>query len=322
MKKILTFLLMLFTSVSMFSCTNQELPHDVYVTVYPLQYVAQQILQGTEYTVGIVPGVSSHETSVDWSPKEIIAMTEASYLFYVGANYDRYIDYQITSIFTDKEVSLVKIEDESNYIEFIQGIVHIHEDENDGMLDDHSLGLDPHFWISPLKIKEVSRLIYDHLLLKFDDPIGRMEINYGDLCNRLEELSNDYQEVIDSATNLAMTSTNIYGYLRDDYGFDYLSISPGYHEETEQFTSFEKEEIVHHAVENNIRYVIYERYTTSPLSNAVFTELESLDLDPIKLEFNILQALSDEDVSNGYDYISVMYDNLDLLRLALGTTIE
>ncbi|MCK5731441.1 MAG: zinc ABC transporter substrate-binding protein [Tenericutes bacterium] len=322
MKKILTFLLILFISLSMFSCTNQEDPHDVYVTVYPLKYIAEEILDGTEYSVGIVPGVSSHETSVDWSPKEIIAMTEAAYLFYVGANYDRYIDYQITSIFAEKEVTLVKFEDEPNYIQFIQGVVHVHEDDSSDELDDHSLGLDPHFWISPLKVKQVSQLIYDKLLLKFSDPIGRMALNYENLCNRLQELSDDYQEAIGNATNMAMTSTNLYGYLREDYGFDYLSISPGYHEESEQFTSLQKEEIVQHAVENNIRYIIYEMYTTSPLSNALFTELESLDMNPIKLEFNILQSLSDEDVANGNDYITVMYDNLALLELALGTPIE
>jgi ABC-type Zn uptake system ZnuABC Zn-binding protein ZnuA len=58
-------------------------------------------------------------------------------------------------------------------------------------------------------------------------------------------------------------------------------------------------------------------YVTSPLSNAVFDELESLGMEPRKLEFNILQALTDDDIESGKDYISVMYDNLNLLKLAL-----
>ena len=40
-------------------------------------------------------------------------------------------------------------------------------------------------------------------------------------------------------------------------------------------------------------------------------------MDPIKLEFHILQSLTDEDIANGDDYITVMYDNLELLKLAL-----
>lgn len=323
MKKLFTLMMLLIATISMFSCSFEEDKYDIYVTVYPMQYIVEEIFENTGYTVGIVPGVTSHESSVDWSPKEIIAMTEAKLLFYVGANYDYYIDAQITSIFTDKQVELVKVQDETDYIQFIQGEFHIHEEENDtDVIDDHSLGIDPHFWISPLRVKQTANLIYDKIIEKFDDPEGIMESNYIDLCERLQDLSDSFLETISAAEKLAMTSTNIYGYLREDYGFEYISISPGYHEETEQFTNQEKEEIVNHALEDNIRYIIYEMYTSSPLSNAVFTELESLELDPIKLEFNILQSLTDQDIANGDDYISVMYENLNKLQLALGSQLE
>ncbi len=317
MKRILLFLLMIAASISMISCIEGEEPHDVYVTVYPMKYVTEQIFQGTDYTVGIVPGVTSHENSVDWSPKEIIAMTEATYLFYVGANYDQYIDFQISSIFTDKQVELVKMEDQTDYIQFIQGVVHLHEEEAIDTVDDYSLGLDPHFWVSPLKVKEMSQLIYEKLILKFDDPNGLMEANYMDLCERLQTLSDEFQAAFDTSDQIIMTSTNVYGYLRADYGMNYISISPGYHEETEQFTTQEKEELVNHAIEDHIKYIIYEKYTSSPLSNAVFAEMESLELNPQKLEFHILQALTDDDIEAGEDYITVMYNNLDLLKLAL-----
>ena len=92
MKKLFTLLLTVIISFSVMSCFSETESHDVFVTVYPMQFVTEEIFEGTGYTVGIVPGVSSHENSVDWSPKEIIAMTEATYLFYIGGNYDQYID--------------------------------------------------------------------------------------------------------------------------------------------------------------------------------------------------------------------------------------
>jgi ABC-type Zn uptake system ZnuABC Zn-binding protein ZnuA len=58
------------------------------------------------------------------------------------------------------------------------------------------------------------------------------------------------------------------------------------------------------------------------LSNIVFDDLERLGLDPIKVEFNILQSLSDNDISDGKDYISVMYENLELFKSALGYQAE
>lgn len=319
LKKLSGIIITLLLAFSFISCVDEQETYDVYVTVYPMKFVTERIFEGTGYTVGIVPGVTSHENSVDWSPREIIAMTEATYLFYVGANYDMYIDYQINSIFVNKDVELVKVEEQTSYIEYIEGVIDAHDE---GGEEETTLGTDPHFWISPLKVQQVAALIYDKLQLKFDDPEGLMLTNYTELTANLQTLSDAYEHVISHATKIAMTSTNIYGYLRNDYGFNYISISPGYHEETEQFTSQEKEILVTEAIENDIRHIIYEMYTSSPLSNAVFDELVQLDMNPMKLEFNILQSLSDDEVLRGQSYITVMYQNLELLKLALGYQTE
>jgi zinc transport system substrate-binding protein len=316
MKKILTAMLALLLTFSLSSCFSSVKSYDVFVTVYPLKFVAEEILQGTGYTVGIVPGVSSHQGSVDWSPKEIISMTEATCLFYVGANYDQYIDGQIDSIFKDKSVKLVKIEDQTNYIQFMPGLVHSYNSDNEEVIVDDKLGMDPHFWISPKKMEQVSALIHDKLVEFFPDVENSIQTNYESLITELQHLSDSYQEVISKQQKPIMTSTNIYGYLYDDYGLHFFSISPGYHEEAEQFTSQQKEDIVKQALNNDIKYIIYERNTGSPLSNAIFTELENLGKNPVKLEFDILQALPDEEISQGKNYITEMYNNLELLKLA------
>jgi zinc transport system substrate-binding protein len=319
MKKLIILFTMVFSLIFLSACNADYGPHDIYVTVYPLQFVAQEILKDTEYTVGIVPGVTSHESSVDWSPKEIIAMTKATYLFYVGANYDYYIDYQINSIFKNKDVQLIKIQNETDYIEFIPGEIHEHNHDEDehhyaAEADTSALGIDPHFWISPLKVLEVSTLIYDKLVLAYPDEADLLESNYLSLQNRLQTLTDDFQDAISKLAKPIMTSTNLYGYLRHDYNLSFIPISTGYHEESDQFTSAQKQEIVDEAIYHEIRYILYEKYTTSPLSNAVMSELELLGLNPIKVEFNILQSLRDEDVRQGKNYITVMYENLQLLK--------
>ncbi len=316
MKKIIVAIIAFFLTFSLASCFSSVESYDVFVTVYPMEFVTQELLKGTEYTVGIVPGVTSHESSVDWSPKEIIAMTEATYLFYVGANYDQYIDLQIDSIFQDKSVELVKVEDQKNYIEFIPGLVHYFDENNKEVTVDDNLGLDPHFWMSPKKMQQVSALIHDKLSEKFTDVREIMQKNYDDLTSKLQKLSDAFDEVISKQQKPIMTATNIYGYLREDYGLDFFSISPGYHEETEQFTSQQKDAIVTEALNNSIEYIIYQKNTVSPLSNAVYTELAK-HYTVEKLQYDILQALTDEEISNGNDYITVMYDNLELLKLAV-----
>jgi len=321
MKKLIVILFVIFPTLLISACTGGTVAHDIYVTVYPLEYVAERILEDTEYTVGIVPGVTSHESSVDWSPKEIIAMTEAKYLFYVGANYDYYIDYQIDSIFSNKAVELIKIED-TDYLEFIPGILHEHDHEEDHeeethtVLNDTALGVDPHFWISPIKVLEASELIYDKLVIAYPEQADLLESNYTSLVNDLTELHEDFQDAISKLTKPVMTSTNLYGYLNHDYGLHFMPISPGYHEEADQFTSQQKDEVVQEALYHDIIYIIYEKYTTSPLSNAVFSELELMNRNPIKVEFNILQSLRKEDKDAGRNYITIMYENLELLKSA------
>jgi zinc transport system substrate-binding protein len=289
-----------------------------------MQYLVSRI--GKEHiSVGIVPGVTSHQSSVDWSPKEIIAMTEADYLFYVGANYDGYIDKQIGTIFQNKNVELVKIEtakdsEGKNYITFIEGVHHAHDhhddDDDDHEADGISIGLDPHFWISPERMKQVAKLVFDKLVSKNPDVIDELETNYLELLADLQLLSNRFDEVIKSQTKPIMTATNIYGYLKHDYDLQYISISPGFHEETEYFTNQEKEALIAEALFHNIKHILYEKNSSSPLSNAVFESLSLLNVNPVKLEYHILQTLYRSDSLADKDFLSIMYENLNLIKIA------
>lgn len=322
MKKILLALGVFFLVGLTVSCQDTTIEHDIYVTVYTLQYVVEEIVQDTPITVGIVPGVTSHSSSVDWSIKEIIAMTKAVYLFYVGANYDQYIDLQIDSILSDRNVELVKLENETEYIEFMLGLYdsHVHEDEESDTTETTTasslLGYDPHFWISPERVAQAALLIFDKLVLKYPEYEALMQTNYDELIANLDSLSQAILAVTSVQVKPLLTSTNIYGYLREDYGLHYMSISPGYHEETEQFTSQEKEAIVNEAMLHNIHHIIFERNITSPLSSAVYDALMAAGYNPIKLEYDILQTLTDADRNADKDYLSIMYDNLELIKQA------
>jgi ABC-type Zn uptake system ZnuABC Zn-binding protein ZnuA len=316
MKKISLLLVSFVLATFLFACTDTTVKYDVYVTVYPLKYIVDSLAQGTEITCGVVPGVTSHQESVDWAPKQIIAMTEAEYLFYVGANFDVYIDNQIDSIFRDQPVTLVKLETAIVDL-LIEGIVDTHDSE-----DTPSLGLDPHFWTSPKRLLMVVDLIYAKLI---DETLGYPEATDQLLANRqillddLNRLDQAFDQVINPESNLIMTSTNLYGYLKADYGLKNCSISPGYHEETDTFTTAQKDAIVAEATEFNIRYIVYEKNASSPLSNEIFASLVSLGVNPIKLEYDILHSLLAAEEELGHDYYDIMmYENLELLKTATG----
>jgi zinc transport system substrate-binding protein len=323
LKRSLLFFFGLLALLSFTACVQEPERYDVFVTVYPMQYLVESI--GADMiSVSIVPGVSSHSEAVDWSPKDIIAMTEAELLFYVGANFDAYIDKQIGSIFANPTVELVKIEtaidpDGYHYVEFIEGLVHEHDHDEDIAFEETGhLGLDPHFWMSPLRMIQAARLVKDKLIAHFPADAVFMTANYEALLERLQALSESLETEIAKQTKPLLTATNIYTYLKADYHLEALSISPGYHEETEQFTTQEKEAIVTEATLHGIRHVVFEKNTSSPLSEAVFQSLFSLGINPVRLEYHILHLLFQDDLLAGSDYESIMRQNLELIKIAAG----
>ena len=317
MKKIiLTFSIILFGLITI-SCTPQNYENDVFVTVYPLQYIIEKIFEDTDLTVDLVPGVSSHNEAIDWSPKEIIAMGEADFLFYVGANFDTYIDNQVGQIFTNKHVQLIKTE--NNLVDFIQGIVHVHEEDENHALEptaSDALGYDPHFWISPKRMITVAENIYPILVAYYPELSDKFATNYTTLMSNLNSLDQAFTTLISASTVTIMTSTNLYSYLHEDYGLEFIPISPGYHEETDQFTSAQKQEIVDEAIIHDVTHIIFERDSSSPFSTAVMASLVSLGYDVQKLEFIIMDSLHHVDIENYETYLTLMYKNYDVIAKA------
>jgi len=322
MKKLMALLTVLFGLSAVTACTPAENAYDLYATVYPLVYLLENMTAGTGLSAGMVPGISSHDTIADWSPKQIIAMKNAGLLVYVGANLDAQIDNQIDGVFEEMfgEGRIVKIENE---IDFIEGVVHHHDEEETPTTtaeEPTTLGYDPHFWVSPERMLLVNDILCAKLIALYPEHEAQIATNHDTMETSLTALSESYRTAIDAGTKFMMTSTNLYGYLRADYGIESISISPGYHEETEQFTAQHKQEIIDDAILRGVRYIIYEKNASSPLSEAVIDSLNAAGLAYVvgKLDFNIMDTVP----LDGSTYIEIMYLNLESIVTATALIID
>jgi len=318
MKRILMAALTIVLAFVLGACIEEKPTYDVYVTVYPMRYLVEEIGKGV-VTVGTVPGVTSHNEAIDWSPKDIIAMQNAQLIFYVGANFDAYIDAQFEALFAEQPVELVKIEtakdgEETLYVPYLEGEAHLH---GEATRQAAQIGLDPHFWMSPKRMIMAARLVKDKLIAHVPNEQATIEASYAALLTTLEALDEAFEAAIATQTKAVMTATNIYTYLHADYGFESFSISPGYHEETEQFTAQEKEAIVAEALAHDIRHILFEKNSSSPLSEAVLQALQTTGATVGRLEYHILHALFSDDIDNGEDYLSIMEANLRLIETAI-----
>ncbi len=78
MKRMMLLITTILIVVTLSACHRSlcEGENCVYVTVYPMQYLVEQI--GGDYVdVARVPGSQVHSESIDWSAKEIIDMKNA-----------------------------------------------------------------------------------------------------------------------------------------------------------------------------------------------------------------------------------------------------
>ena len=99
MKKQVTVILFLITALFLSGCSDAQSSKttstsddtiDIYTTVYPLQYFAQEI--GGKYVNAETvypPGTDEH--TFEPSQKDIIKMTEAELFFYIGYNLEGFV---------------------------------------------------------------------------------------------------------------------------------------------------------------------------------------------------------------------------------------
>jgi zinc transport system substrate-binding protein len=112
-------------------------------------------------------------------------------------------------------------------------------------------------------------------------------------------------------SNVIVVSHEAFGYFAHDYGFKQVAIR-GINPQDEPSPS-EMAELVRVCRDNRVKYVFFEKLTSPKLSETLAKEVGAGTL-----VLNNAAGLSQEDINSGKDYITVMYENIENLKKALG----
>ncbi len=318
MKKLLILLTVITISLSLTACNGGEDDdiNVIYVTVYPMQFLIEEIV-GDTVEVKKVPGTSSHGDAIDWSAKEIIDMLDADLLFYINGGADSYIPNN-ASTFEDGNVQLV---DMSQHITYnLVCYEHDHETEDPAgtepaaTCDENSLNEDPHFWLDPVRMIQAAEFVKDKLIAHFPENQELYNNEYALLSAALGQLDQDYQTMADAATKPIITTVMLFTYYEVRYGLEIEAITADAH--SSESNPGDIIEFVEHAIEEEIIYILFEKNANSPAGDQVLEELRSTVLEADALYLHGLGNLTMEENENGSNYISIMYDNLEALKLA------
>ncbi|WP_231584189.1 metal ABC transporter solute-binding protein, Zn/Mn family [Domibacillus indicus] len=288
----------------------------VYTTIYPLEYFTERIGGDTVKVESMLPA-GADEHTYEPTSKTILNIAEADLFLYNGLGLEPFAE-KVEETLSGEDVSIIGVGEQ---VEIEEGHEHSeeehsHEEEHAdeaGHGDGHNhSGTDPHIWIDPLLAEQMAAVVKEELIKLNPDEEALYDENYNALAAELEQLDKNFHAAVDGAAKKEiLVSHAAYGYWEKSYGIEQLSIaglSP-----TDEPSQKELKELADTAEAHNIRYVIFEQNVTPKIAEVLQKEIgaESLRL-------HNLAVLTEEDIEAKKDYMSIMKQNIETLKTAMG----
>lgn len=171
--------------------------------------------------------------------------------------------------------------------------------------------VDPHVWLSPLFAEKMVDRILSGFLSIDPEHADLYRQNAAVLKKSLADLDAEYRKGLSNCkTQSIVTSHAAFGYLADTYGLTQVSIA-GISPEEEPSPSA-LAEIADFAKTHEVSYIFFESLVSPKLAETIASEVgaKTLTLNPI-------EGLTDEEIAAGENYLTIMQQNLNHLRIAL-----
>lgn len=274
----------------------------IVATVYPVyEFVKKVGGDKVDVVMLIPPGAEPH----DWEPtaKDITRIKDAKIFAYHGAGFE-----PVEKLLT-KDVLGAAMP-----VEVSKGVAKLadHHDGDEHKKDDkHAHEGDSHMWLDPLSAQQEVNTILEALVKADEKNAGYYKENAEKFNKELSELDAEYKKTL---TNLArkdmITSHEAFGYLAARYGLNQVGIM-GLSPDAEP-TPDKMAEITKFCREHKVKYIFFETLASPKLAQTIAKETgaELLVLNPI-------ENLTEEEVKQGKNYITIMRENLANLAKAL-----
>jgi zinc transport system substrate-binding protein len=192
-----------------------------------------------------------------------------------------------------------------------EGHEHVHT-EGDG----HDHTFDEHLWLSPSNAEACTRALCERICELDEEGRGIYLENTEIYVGALTQMSAAYAETVASGKTdrLLVADRFPFVYLTEEYGLDFCAAFEGCSTESE--ASFET--VVRLSAQAEAwesRYLIVTEGADKRLAESVIASCRGVT--PEILSLHSMQAVSLRSLREGESYLSVMYENLNVLRQAL-----
>ncbi|MBQ9749520.1 MAG: zinc ABC transporter substrate-binding protein, partial [Clostridia bacterium] len=253
---------------------------------------------------------------------DIIKISECDMFIYVGGESDGWVDDVLANA-TNKDMVVINLlevlgEDIVKEEEIVDGMEHEddHEHEDEDHDHEHTHADDEHVWLSLKNAK----LICSHVAEKLGDIDPENKDTYNTnltaYLEKLNHLDGEYQSAVEAgAKNTLLFGDRFpFRYLVEDYNLNYYAAFSGCSSESE--ASFETIAFLSGKVDElGLGVVLTIDGVNHKIAETVISNTTAKNARILSM--NSMQSVSSTDVKNGVSYLSLMEENLTVLKEAL-----
>ena len=289
----------------------------IVTTIFPEYDWTRAVLGDREADVDLTMLLDNGTDLHSFQPavKDIMKVSSCDLLIYVGGESDQWIEDALESA-QNKDMKTINLMEvlgdtikEEEKVEGMQESGHGHEDEDEKEYDEH-------VWTSLRNASVICGIIAE--TLEEMDPENKdvYASNAAAYQEKLSDLDTEYQNTVDSAkqNTLLFADRFAFRYLVDDYGLSYYAAFAGCSAESE--ASFETVSFLAKKVDElGLPCVLTIEGKNHKLAETIVQSTAGKNQKVLTMDS--MQSTTSEDVANGTTYLSVMEQNLGVLKEAL-----
>lgn len=287
----------------------------IVTTIFPeydwVRQIAGDQISNMELTMLLDNGVDLH--SYQPTADDIMKISDCDIFVYVGGESDEWVEDALKeAVNKDMQViNLLEVLGDSvkteEMVEGMQETEHDHEHEEEA---------DEHVWLSLKNTQTLSDAIAS--ALETADPANKetYAANAASYVEKLAALDTQYQEAVNNASQktLLFGDRFPFRYLVDDYGLSYYAAFAGCSAESE--ASFETISFLAQKVDElGLKNVLTIEKSDQKIAKTIIENTKDKNQNILTLDS--MQSTTSDDVANGTTYLSVMENNLNILKEAL-----
>ena len=249
--------------------------------------------------------------------KDIMKVSSCDLLIYVGGESDQWIEDALESAQNKdmKTINLMEVLGDSiKEEETVEGMQESEHDHDHG--DEEEKEYDEHVWTSMRNAEVICDAIADTLEEMNPENKEIYQSNAEAYREKLSALDEEYQETVDNAKQktLVFADRFPFRYLVDDYDISYYAAFSGCSAESE--ASFKTVTFLAGKVDElGVKSVVTMEKSDDRIAQTVIENTKAKDQKILQL--NSMQSITSEEIADGATYLSVMEDNLNVLKEAL-----